>query len=248
MNEKISIERKLSGSCTAAPLDLATTEKLAEYLCSEFDFELNPCVGYSWPEHSNDDGYRGDGQYVKLQLSDVQARARENASRIIAFLSRSALSTSQSAYCTDCENETFPVNGRCPCGSGRVIASQSVPAPETKMSVEIGNAAREYVHPRIHGDMRLSVEACRLIAVDAFREGAKMQQSTPEIAALRAENERLKADVIAFAGPWAVEYARLHQLPKNSLHPTHYDLLARCGARMDDFSRAAVAPEQEEAK
>jgi hypothetical protein len=96
MNEKISIERKLSGSCTAAPLDLATTEKLAEYLCSEFDFELNPCIGYSWPEHQNDDGYRGDGYYVKLQPSDVQARARENASRIIAFLSRSALPTSQS--------------------------------------------------------------------------------------------------------------------------------------------------------
>ncbi len=65
-------------------------ERLAEYLCSEFDFSLNPCVGYSWPEHENDDGYRGDGSFVKLQPSDVQAYARENAKRILAFLEREA--------------------------------------------------------------------------------------------------------------------------------------------------------------
>ncbi|MGR9130820.1 hypothetical protein [Rhizobium leguminosarum] len=64
-------------------------EQLAEYLCSEFDFSLDPCVGYSWPEHPNDEGYRGDGNWVKLQPSDVQAFARENAERILAFLSTS---------------------------------------------------------------------------------------------------------------------------------------------------------------
>jgi hypothetical protein len=37
-------------------------------------------------------------------------------------------------------------------------------------------AAREFVHPRIHGDMRLSVEGCRLIAVNAFCEGTKWQR------------------------------------------------------------------------
>lgn len=68
-------------------------ERLAEYLCSEFDFSLNPCVGYSWPEHENDDGYRGDGSFVKLQPSDVQAYARENAKRILAFLEREAALT-----------------------------------------------------------------------------------------------------------------------------------------------------------
>lgn len=65
-------------------------ERLAEFLCSEFDFSLNPCVGYSWPEHKDDDGYRGDGSFVKLQPSDVQAYARENATRILAFLEREA--------------------------------------------------------------------------------------------------------------------------------------------------------------
>lgn len=62
-------------------------EELAAFLCSEFDFDLDPVVGASWPEHKNDDGYRGKG-YVRLQPSDVQARARENASRILAFVSQ----------------------------------------------------------------------------------------------------------------------------------------------------------------
>lgn len=61
-------------------------EALAEFLCSEFDFDLDPVVGASWPEHKDDDGYRGAKHYVRLQPSDVQARARENASRILAFI------------------------------------------------------------------------------------------------------------------------------------------------------------------
>ena len=40
---------------------------------------------------------------------------------------------------------------------------------------DCGEAAREYVHVRIHGGTRLSVEACRLVAVNAFREGARWQ-------------------------------------------------------------------------
>ncbi len=75
-------------------------ERLAEFLCSEFDFSLNPCVGYSWPEHKDDDGYRGDGSFVKLQPSDVQAYARENAKRILAFLEReAALSAAEPVAC-----------------------------------------------------------------------------------------------------------------------------------------------------
>lgn len=61
-------------------------EALAEFLCSEFDFDLDPITGASWPEHENDDGYRGGRSFVRLQPSDVQARARENAARILTFL------------------------------------------------------------------------------------------------------------------------------------------------------------------
>lgn len=62
-----------------------TVEELAAYLCDEFDFDLNPVHGASWPEHENDEGKR-EGGYVRLQPSDVQAYARENAKRILAFL------------------------------------------------------------------------------------------------------------------------------------------------------------------
>ena len=60
--------------------------------------------------------------------------------------------------------------------------------------------------------------------------------------ATAAERERdaLRETVIAFAGPHAVNYAKDFDLPDGHLHPAHYDILARCGARMDDFTRAAL--------
>ena len=61
---------------------------------------------------------------------------------------------------------------------------------------------------------------------------------------LEAEIADLKLSVVAFAGIRAVEYAKLHGLPKDTLHPTHYDLLEKCGARLDDFARADSPPTQ----
>lgn len=61
-----------------------------------------------------------------------------------------------------------------------------------------------------------------------------------DIERLEAENADLKLSVLAFAGPWADEWARRNDLPKGTLFPEHYDLLERCGARMDDFTRAAL--------
>ena len=62
---------------------------------------------------------------------------------------------------------------------------------------------------------------------------------------LSEENESLKSSVIAFAGPWAAEWAEMHELPKGHLHPTHYDLLKSCGARMDDFTRTTLSGGQQ---
>jgi hypothetical protein len=57
--------------------------------------------------------------------------------------------------------------------------------------------------------------------------------------AIRAaeEIEELRACVIAFGAPWAANYAADFGFPPGRLHPTHYDILARCGARMNDFVR-----------
>lgn len=50
----------------------------------------------------------------------------------------------------------------------------------------------------------------------------------------------LKGYVVTFCGPWAVQYSRDFGLPEGHLHPTHYDILEKCGARMDDFTRAKL--------
>lgn len=65
-----------------------------------------------------------------------------------------------------------------------------------------------------------------------------------EIEALRGEVADLKASVIAFAGPAAAELAKAHGFPDGHLHPQHYDLLERCGARMDSFARAALGEDR----
>ena len=60
--------------------------------------------------------------------------------------------------------------------------------------------------------------------------------------AIRAaeEIEELRACVIAFGAPWATNYAADSGFPAGHLHPTHYDILARCGARMDGFVRGEI--------
>jgi hypothetical protein len=84
-------------------------------------------------------------------------------------------------------------------------------------------------------DHELAMEACRNWARDgAFIHGevAKM------IATARMEErECCRLDVIAFCAPWAITYARDRGLPEGHLHPTHYDILERYGARMDGFVR-----------
>lgn len=55
---------------------------------------------------------------------------------------------------------------------------------------------------------------------------------------MQAEMADLRYSVIAFAAPWATNWAQDHGLPRGHLHPTHYDILARAGARMTDFVRS----------
>ncbi len=43
-------------------------------------------------------------------------------------------------------------------------------------------------------------------------------------------------ELVPFLALWAVQYQRDYDL--NGLHPTHYDLMEKYGARMVDFKRA----------
>ncbi|MES2173831.1 MAG: hypothetical protein V4523_07775 [Pseudomonadota bacterium] len=63
-----------------------------------------------------------------------------------------------------------------------------------------------------------------------------------EADAMRAEIADLKSSVVAFGAPWAVQYAKDFGLPANHIHATHYDILAKAGARMVDFIRHVPTP------
>jgi hypothetical protein len=60
------------------------------------------------------------------------------------------------------------------------------------------------------------------------------------IAELEKEVTDLKNVAISFCGPWAATYAKRFGLPDGHIHPAHYDILEHCGARMNDFTRAAL--------
>lgn len=99
--------------------------------------------------------------------------------------------------------------------------------------------------------LRAKVEAlaAKLAEVEAERDDArKLQAKDFELLdspwkqrAERAEAalDDSNASVIAFCAPVAVQYARGMGLPDGHLHPTHYDILEKAGARMDSFTRAA---------
>jgi hypothetical protein len=76
-----------------------------------------------------------------------------------------------------------------------------------------------------------------LIARDDAGEHVFVSEAMSAVRAQAAEIASLKISVVAFLAPWAVNYAKDHSI--DGLHPVHYDMLAQCGARMDDFRRAA---------
>jgi hypothetical protein len=86
------------------------------------------------------------------------------------------------------------------------------------------------------------------VSITAACAFAKNSKAATVIALLdrlaRAEEALADANmsVVAFGAPWAVEYAQDYGLPYGHLHPTHYDILAKAGARMDAFVRAALEP------
>lgn len=89
-------------------------------------------------------------------------------------------------------------------------------------------------------------ERLRRSADDAERgavwsEPLLWREAADLIEAQEKEIERLTADVIAFGALWATQHARSLGLPEGHLHPKHYDLLQKAGARMKSFVRADEA-------
>lgn len=53
------------------------------------------------------------------------------------------------------------------------------------------------------------------------------------------KSPRTAHELVPFLAIWAVQYQRDYRL--DGLHPTHFDLLKKYGARMDSFQRATNA-------
>ena len=86
------------------------------------------------------------------------------------------------------------------------------------------------------GDNATRAELLEALASQAVR----LVRAEAECNRLREEVAELKLNVVAFCAPWAVEHARQRGLPPGHLHPTHYDILSKAGARMHSFTRAAL--------
>jgi hypothetical protein len=56
--------------------------------------------------------------------------------------------------------------------------------------------------------------------------------------------KRKMHELLPFLAIHAVEYQKSYGL--NGLHPTHYDLMVKYGARMVDFKRATNAPQPDD--
>lgn len=54
---------------------------------------------------------------------------------------------------------------------------------------------------------------------------------------------RKQHELLGFLVIWAVQYQKDYQL--DGIHPGHYDLMVKYGARMVDFKRATNAPPTE---
>ncbi len=56
---------------------------------------------------------------------------------------------------------------------------------------------------------------------------------------MERKRRRRQHELVGFLAIWAVDYEKRYGL--NGLHPVHYDLMEKYGARMDDFKRATNA-------
>ena len=59
---------------------------------------------------------------------------------------------------------------------------------------------------------------------------------------MKKPKKRRAHELVPFLAMWACDYAKAHKL--NGLHPRHYDLMKKHGARMDSFTRATNAGEK----
>lgn len=89
---------------------------------------------------------------------------------------------------------------------------------------------------------RLKARAVDFRAMHANNTADALVEAAARITELQDEIADLRISVVAFSAPAAARWALAAGFPPGHLHPTHYDILAKAGARMDDFVRHEVKP------
>ncbi|MET3481604.1 hypothetical protein [Methylobacterium sp. 1973] len=103
-------------------------EMMAEHLHEEGDHDRQ----WVWPEHADDDGYRGNGGYVTITPTDVQCRLREMARRVLIRANQIAHRSGQIVASTPGQKGAGEEKtGATPLGSGSRPSDQAAshPAP-----------------------------------------------------------------------------------------------------------------------
>jgi len=98
----------------AKPASASRVEAIARDLAENANFADNMVPGYVWPEHDNDDGYRGHNSYVRIIPADVVAKRREDAACIIRNDPLTAVSAQmrQALQLVDMHNLPLPFKQR----------------------------------------------------------------------------------------------------------------------------------------
>jgi hypothetical protein len=78
--------------------------------------------------------------------------------------------------------------------------------------------------------------------VEELRAEVAMKQEQARIMAEERDEARealkdANESVVTFCVLWAFQYAADHGFPNGHIHPTHYDILKKAGAPMNDFAR-----------
>lgn len=74
---------------TPVPIE-GLVERAAQWLHDEVEYPEHPFPHYSWPDHPDDTGQRGDG-WLKIVPKDVQEQFRDIAKRLVPFVTAAAL-------------------------------------------------------------------------------------------------------------------------------------------------------------
>ncbi|MBO6901414.1 MAG: Lar family restriction alleviation protein [Rhizobiaceae bacterium] len=152
----------------------------------------------------------------------------EKYRRLAALRARQAPEPFGDGYCTDCGNRTVMTDGRCSCGSGRVIADQQ--APE---GVMLDAIASSYPGDP-DGTIRAEIGEC-ILAEDAAVDAGHKGLSTARQLYVSKDDVRVILRAALSAMPSGYRFIPPGQLDRETIE--------KCAAVADNVSKSTLAQE-----